>query len=351
MTGYIVNNTEDGKWNKMCMIFNGGDDEQNVSVDGEWVILANDETAGLRSLGKASGSVKVAAHSAIVMVDKDGFESAGISDDEGLVYVKYYDDKTGDLIKTQAVSGAVGSQYDITDYAGTLNYDIKSSSGDIKGVFTDKVSYAKVNVEEYDGALSNVIFKFVDDTNGEELADSYQVRNREGQQYFTPELPSIENYSLVLDSLPENGAGKLKSENITVTYKYTRVTDDTDTSVCKVNVIYMSDDGKIIETKTLTGSEGEPYEVPQNEYEDKNLVELPKNFAGTFQKGEINVLMSYSTEPDPLAEVLVYVYIGAGLILALCIASSIISYYKRKQIHMDNLEIVDSINYSDDTEK
>lgn len=351
VTGYIVNNTEDGKWNKMCMIFNGGDDEQNVSVDGEWVILANDETAGLRSLGKASGSVKVAAHSAIVMVDKDGFESAGISDDEGLVYVKYYDDKTGDLIKTQAVSGAVGSQYDITDYAGTLNYDIKSSSGDIKGVFTDKVSYAKVNVEEYDGALSNVIFKFVDDTNGEELADSYQVRNREGQQYFTPELPSIENYSLILDSLPENGAGKLKSENITVTYKYTRVTDDTDTSVCKVNVIYMSDDGKIIETKTLTGSEGEQYEVPQNEYEDKNLVELPKNFAGTFQKGEINVLMSYSTEPDPLAEVLVYVFIGAGLILALCIASSIISYYKRKQIHMDNLEIVDSINYSDDTEK
>ena len=36
VTGYIVNNTEDGKWNKMCMIFNGGDDEQNVSVDGEW---------------------------------------------------------------------------------------------------------------------------------------------------------------------------------------------------------------------------------------------------------------------------------------------------------------------------
>ena len=101
----------------------------------------------------------------------------------------------------------------------------------------------------------------------------------------------------------------------------------------------------------MTGSEGEQYEVPQNEYEDKNLVELPKNFAGTFQKGEINVLMSYSTEPDPLAEVLVYVYIGAGLILALCIASSIVSYYKRKQIHMDNLEIVDLINYSDDTEK
>lgn len=61
--------------------------------------------------------------------------------------------------------------------------------------------------------------------------------------------------------------------------------------------------------------------------------------------------MSYSSEPDPLAEVLVYVYIGAGLILALCIVSSIVSYYKRKQIHMDNLEIVDTISCGNDAEK
>lgn len=344
VTGYIINNTESGKWNKMCMIFNGGDKEQNVSVDGEWIILANNETAGLRNLGAASGNVNVPAHSAVIMTDKDGYNTAGISDSEGIVIVKYYDDKSGELVRTQAVSGALGSSFDIKGLASLLNYDVKSSSGDTKGNFTDSVMHAQVNVEEYDGTLSNVVFKFVDDTNGEELADSYQVRNREGQQYFTPEIPTIEGYSLVLDSLPENGAGKVKSSDTEVLYKYTRVTGDTDASVCKVNAIYMADDGKIIETKTLTGEEGEEYDIPQNEYEDMNLVELPKNISGKFTKDEINVLLCYSTQPDPLAGALVYIYIGAGVILALCAVSAIYTYNKRKKYYMDTLEIVGEKN-------
>lgn len=344
VTGYIINNTESGKWNKMCMIFNGGDKEQNVSVDGEWIILANNETAGLRNLGAASGNVNVPAHSAVIMTDKDGYNTAGISDSEGIVIVKYYDDKSGELVRTQAVSGALGSSFDIKGLASLLSYDVKSSSGDTKGNFTDSVMHARVNVEEYDGTLSNVVFKFVDDTNGEELADSYQVRNREGQQYFTPEIPTIEGYSLVLDSLPENGAGKVKSSDTEVLYKYTRVTGDTDASVCKVNAVYMADDGKIIETKTLTGEEGEEYDIPQNEYEDMNLVELPKNISGRFTKDEINVLLCYSTQPDPLAGVLVYIYIGAGVILALCAVSAIYTYNKRKKYYMDTLEIVGEKN-------
>lgn len=344
VTGYIINNTESGKWNKMCMVFNGGDKEQNVSVDGEWIILANDETAGLRNLGAASGNVNVPAHSAVIMTDKDGYNTAGISDSEGIVIVKYYDDKSGELVRTQAVSGALGSSFDIKGLASLLSYDVKSSSGDTKGNFTDSVMHARVNVEEYDGTLSNVVFKFVDDTNGEELADSYQVRNREGQQYFTPEIPTIEGYSLVLDSLPENGAGKVKSSDTEVLYKYTRVTGDTDASVCKVNAVYMADDGKIIETKTLTGEEGEEYDIPQNEYEDMNLVELPKNISGRFTKDEINVLLCYSTQPDPLAGVLVYIYIGAGVILALCAVSAIYTYNKRKKYYMDTLEIVGEKN-------
>lgn len=344
VTGYIINNTESGKWNKMCMIFNGGDKEQNVSVDGEWIILANNETAGLRNLGAASGNVNVPAHSAVIMTDKDGYNTAGISDSEGIVIVKYYDDKSGELVRTQAVSGALGSSFDIKGIASLLSYDVKSSSGDTKGNFTDSVMHARVNVEEYDGTLSNVVFKFVDDTNGEELADSYQVRNREGQQYFTPEIPTIEGYSLVLDSLPENGAGKVKSSDTEVLYKYTRVTGDTDASVCKVNAVYMADDGKIIETKTLTGEEGEEYDIPQNEYEDMNLVELPKNISGRFTKDEINVLLCYSTQPDPLAGVLVYIYIGAGVILALCAVSAIYTYNKRKKYYMDTLEIVGEKN-------
>ena len=164
---------------------------------------------------------------------------------------------------------------------------------------------------------------------------------RVGQSYYTPEIPSIENYKLVLDQLPENGAGKVEKGETVVTYKYTRVTDDTDKSVCTVNMIYMDDQGKILDKKSITGKEGEGYNAPENEYEDMTLIEVPQNASGSFTTGEINVLFTYSTEPDPLADVVVYIYIGAGVILALCVASAIYSAVKRKRRLMENMDIVE----------
>ena len=339
VTGYTINNTVSDKWSKMCVIFNGGDEEQTVTISGDWIRIADEETAGLRNLGEVSGSVKLKAHSAAILVDKKSYETAGISDDEGAVVVSYYDNKTKELIKKQTVSGELGTAYDVNDFADSLNYDIKQSSGDTSDVFENSVKHASVYVEEFEGKMSRVIFKFVDDVNNTELADSYVIRNREGEQYFTPELPSIENYSLVLDSLPDNGAGKVNSGEITVTYKYTRVTDDTDKSVCIVNAIYMDDKGKIIEKKTYKGKEGESYSVPENEYEDMSLIRIPENSSGTFKKGEINVLLNYSSTPDPLADLLIYIYIGAGVILALCIASAIYSHVKGIKKFRENMDV------------
>lgn len=339
VTGYTINNTVSGKWSKMCVIFNGSDSEQTVDVSGDWVRIADDETAGLRNLGEVSGSVKLKSHSAAILVEKKSYDTAGITDNEGAVVVSYYDNKTKELIKKQTVSGELGTAYDVTDFADSLNYDIKQSSGDTSDFFENSVKHASVYVEEFEGKMSRVIFKFVDDVNGTELADSYVIRNREGEQYFTPELPSIENYSLVLDSLPDNGAGKVNAGETTVTYKYTRVTDDTDKSVCIVNAIYMDDKGKIIEKKTYKGKEGESYSVPENEYEEMSLIEIPKNSSGTFKKGEINVLLNYSSTPDPLADLLIYIYIGAGVILALCIASAIYSHIKGIRKFRENMDV------------
>ena len=178
-------------------------------------------------------------------------------------------------------------------------------------------------------------------SNGAELVDSYLIKNRAGQQYFTPEIPSIDNYKLVMDKLPENGAGKVAEKETVVTYRYTKVTDDTDKSVCTVNMIYMDDTGKVIEKKTVTGKEGEDYLAPENEYEEMTHIEVPKNVSGRFKKGEINILFCYSTQPDLLADMLVYIYIGTGVILALCIASAIISKISRKKKLMANIDIVE----------
>lgn len=339
VTGYTINNTESGKWSQMCVIFNGSDSAQNVTAKGDWVVLADNKTAGLRNIKNVTNSVKVEAHSAVIMVDTKSYDSAGIMDDEGAVVIDYYDNKTEKLIKSQTLTGELGTSYDLTNLASTLNYDVKKTDGEIKGVFTDQVGHAKVYVEEYDGEMSTVTVKFVDETNNTEIEDSFLVKNRKGEQYYTPDLPSIKNYKLVLDDLPTNGAGKLDSASKTVTYKYTRVTDDEDKSVCRVNAIYMDDSGKILDTKTITGVEGQAYSLSQNTYEEKDLVSVPEKANGTFKSGEINVVFSYSSNPDPLKQMLPFVYVGTGLIIALCAASVIYSSNKRKKRIMAELDI------------
>ena len=337
--GYTINNTESGKWSQMCVIFNGSDSAQNVTAKGDWVVLADNKTAGLRNIKNVTNSVKVEAHSAVIMVDTKSYDFAGIMDDEGAVVIDYYDNKTEKLIKSQTLTGELGTSYDVTNLASTLNYDVKKTDGEIKGVFTDQVGHAKVYVEEYDGEMSTVTVKFVDETNNTEIEDSFLVKNRKGEQYYTPDLPSIKNYKLVLDDLPTNGAGKLDSASKTVTYKYTRVTDDEDKTVCRVNAIYMDDSGKILDTKTITGVEGQAYSLSQNTYEEKDLVSVPEKANGTFKSGEINVVFSYSSNPDPLKQMLPFVYVGTGLIIALCAASVIYSSNKRKKHLMAELDI------------
>lgn len=337
--GYTINNTESGKWSQVCVIFNGSDSAQNVTAKGDWVVLADNKTAGLRNIKNVTNSVKVEAHSAVIMVDTKSYDSAGIMDDEGAVVIDYYDNKTEKLIKSQTLTGELGTSYDVTNLASTLNYDVKKTDGEIKGVFTDQVGHAKVYVEEYDGEMSTVTVKFVDETNNTEIEDSFLVKNRKGEQYYTPDLPSIKNYKLVLDDLPTNGAGKLDSASKTVTYKYTRVTDDEDKTVCRVNAIYMDDSGKILDTKTITGVEGQAYSLSQNTYEEKDLVSVPEKANGTFKSGEINVVFSYSSNPDPLKQMLPFVYVGTGLIIALCAASVIYSSNKRKKRIMAELDI------------
>ncbi len=343
VAGFYIPNTEQGKWSKVCTVFNGTDEDKNIAVEGEWIRIADENVAGLNNLGTCSGSVNVKAHSAAIMVDKQSYESAGISDYEGAVVMHIYDDKTKELLGTQVVTDSLGSVFDVNKLTERYNYDVKSVKGEKTGRYEEKPRYIDVYVTPYTGKTANVTIRFVDDINGAELADAYSIRNRPGQKYRTPDLPEIENYTLVLGDLPKNGAGELGDRDVTVTYKYTRITDDTDRSICKVNVIYMDDGGQVIETQTLTGKEGEVYHIQQNEYEEKTLIEVPPQITGSFKKGEINVILTYNNKPDPLKQAMVWVFVGVGVIFALCIASAILSHNKRKKKLQAAMDFTDAL--------
>ncbi|WP_405352991.1 MucBP domain-containing protein, partial [Ruminococcus sp.] len=185
-----------------------------------------------------------------------------------------------------------------------------------------------------------VTFHFVDKESGKDLTDFYSIKNRTGVEYYTPEIPGIENYRLVLDELPDNASGVLPDKDFDVTFKYEKIADDDKTKdECRVNVIYMDGSGKVVEKTTLTGNEGEEYNGSEKEFEDMTLRFVPKNANGTFTKTEINVIYSYSNDADPLKSVMVVVYIAAGLILAGCVASTIYSTNKRKKAFAESMDI------------
>ncbi len=105
----------------------------------------------------------------------------------------------------------------------------------------------------------------------------------------------------------------------------------------------MADDGRIIEKSTVKGEVGEEYSVPDNEYQDMTLIQLPENFRGVFAEGETNVIFSYSSKPDPFAEALKYVMIGLGVIGVLCIASVFYRTHKRRERLRKNMDIIEKI--------
>ena len=339
VVAYTLNNTEEGKWEKVCVIFNGGAEAETVKLDGEWIMVADDKTAGLRNLGAVKGSVEVQAHSAVILADKKGYEKAALTVDEGAVVVNYYDNETKMVISTQTITGEVGTSFNLMQNAFNLDYDVKDSNGELEGTFTDGVLYVDVYVEKYDGEYSTVTFRFVDNINGSDLIDYYSIRNRTGQPYYTPDLPSIDNYKLVMEELPKNGSGVLGDKDIEVIYKYTRVTDDADKTICTVNAIYMDNKGKILDKKTITGKEGEEYSLSQNEYEELSLIAIPENASGSFKSGEINVVFSYLAEPDPWKGPMVVVFAVAGVILTLCAVSVVQSNKRKVKKFADSMDI------------
>lgn len=79
---YSIDNklTPDTQWSKVVCIFNSDEEEKEVTLEcgdenSRWVIIADNTSAGLTSLGEISGNkVKLSQSSAIILVDKESFD-------------------------------------------------------------------------------------------------------------------------------------------------------------------------------------------------------------------------------------------------------------------------------------
>ena len=196
VVAFSVKGIEGDSFKNAVVVLNGNTDKATtVKINGKnlpekWVMIANDETAGLRNLGEISGSVDAKPSSAVILVDKESYDKSCKSTN-GAVVVDYIDGETGEKVMTEIVEGKIGEKYSITPGNEVLKKYKILDKEDATGTFDEENSHATFTVEAYKGTVSSVTIRYVDSQTEKEIAPSKVLTNHSGQQYFTEEIPSV----------------------------------------------------------------------------------------------------------------------------------------------------------------
>ena len=325
----------------VVIAFNGGTGGSSAVTlpEGKWVIVADADRAGVSSLGTASGSVNVSSGSAMILVDADTYDAIAEDAAESVVYLRYKDNDTGSVICEERLEGSIGDTYIASTPSEILfNYNILAKNS-LSGVFKNSYEVYNIPCESYEGDYSTVTVKFISET-GDALANTIVMTNRVGQQYFTPSIPGVKGYTLDLDQLPENGAGRYAEEPSEIVYVFRKLAEDEidPENPCRANVICLADDGTVLDARTYTAAEGVDLSAVMEEpaFEGYQYFDI-SNSNGVFSDQELNVLIYYNSEKPSY---ILYVLIAAGAILAIAGVSAALSISKnRKKNKMLSIDI------------
>ena len=316
--------------------FNGSFIESStVSLpDGKWVMLVNGEQAGLSSLGVYSGTVEVPHTSAAILVNASGYNLIGKETDEAVIWARIIEQSGKVTVYEQKYTGKIGDTYTINVPDDILfRYNIEGNKSSFTGKFEKDFEIFNIKCDKYDGDFSSVTFRYINEFD-EALSNSILMTNRVGQQYYSQPIPSIPGYVLDLDNLPENGAGVYTEDPIEVVYRFkpanTISPPNSDPAYsCRANVIYMGSDGKILDTKTYLGVEGDPVEISELKFDGYTYKGASDNYA-VFSPIEANIIVNYEKQQFNFLP-----FIIIGCVSALVIAAVIFYFIgrgKRKKI-------------------
>ena len=147
---YTITNDKDGEWKKLAVIHNAAAKAINVTLKDtsckSWVIIANDQQAGVKNLGEVTGSkLPVGAYSTTIAVDKESFDKLAVASDTGTVEVKYVYDRDGkEIADPMIITGKIGTGYQTGPSAAVPNtYMVDHVEGDAAGVFTEDTQTVK----------------------------------------------------------------------------------------------------------------------------------------------------------------------------------------------------------------
>ncbi len=320
------------------VIFNGSSKTSKVKLDNDytWIQIVDKNQADIKALATLSKEkVEVEAYSAAVLVDEATFENLQNSNDYCDVYVQYLDTDKNTVIYEQKLTGKKGESYSVTAPEELLfNYDIVSHNSKINGKFDSMFFTVTIKCRPYKGEFSTVNIKFLN-SDGKEIANSISLTNRVGQQYYTPNIPSVVGYNLDLDSLPKNGAGKYTKKPIEVIYKYktfeeaekVEVEDESLNSLA--NVIYLGSDGEVIHTKSYLGTQGDKVEIDYLQFKGYEYTDI-SNSEAAFGDNETNIILYYNNIQRDYKLLIIIISSIVLLVILIAIVVSKINKQKKK---------------------
>ena len=186
----------------------------------EYVVIADDQTAGLSAIDTVSGIVDVKPTAALILVPKDSYDAVGLSDSENAkVVVKHIDKATNEVIRQTTIKGKAGQKYTTQqDNDIKLEYDLDAVPANANGTMTEGVTEVNYYYNLFAGGVGTVTVKYVDE-NGKMISESTVTKARAGAEYKT-EPKNLEDKWYMLDKTPDNATGKYTKEGVEVVYTY-----------------------------------------------------------------------------------------------------------------------------------
>ncbi len=254
---YTIANDQAGEWSKMAFIFNSADKTVDVTLKDtsvtEWVVIANNESAGLDKLGEVSGSTfTVPAYSAVIAVEKSSYEAAGIKSDNGKVKVNYVYKGTNEKLDDSVIlQGSVGTGYQTSPSVGIPStYLVDSVEGDVTGTFaSDMKEVTYYYVDYVPESIQNADF------NGDGRVNVIDAT--ELQKYLVGDTTKISPDA----NLDLNYDGAVNVNDVTMLMKY-NVGYAVSAGTVTINHYYTDANGeqqKLCPSEVITGRVGDDY--------------------------------------------------------------------------------------------
>ena len=296
----VVNNVE-GEWNHIAVIYNGTNAEKNytykaqsdkrITNDTEWVIVANDKTAGVQNLGEVKGKTfTVPAYSALIAVEKSTFEECAIGSDFSTLTINSVHEESGELLATNTLIGKPGEGYAVeADSSIPLQYELDRVDGELTGTYSDEPQTITFYYKDFVADRFTAPSGDVNDDGVVDIVDASVV------QRFLAHFIDLDETHEKRGDYDQNGetdapdvtllqrflAGMIKPVYTVTTHHYGR----NDSGVVK------SIGSTTVETKRY----GEPYETSSQAIAYYKLDETPANASGFVTKNiEVNYYYSYS---------------------------------------------------------